>query len=117
MQMKAFYCSYLETLKSKFDVTCLSETRKGNSPTIDNFFPTYIGFHSSRPEGARSGGISIFISETFSNIDLLDLSSDSEAMECIFVHFNISNASINIGWIQRPPQNNHDGLISQFEDK
>ena len=111
------FCSYLETLKSKFDVICLSETWNNNLPTIDHFFPSYIGFHSSRPEGTRGGGVSIFISKRFSNVELLDLSSNGEAIECIFVRFKSSNVLINIGCIYRPPQNNHDELISLFEDK
>ena len=111
------FCSYLETLKSKFDLICLSETWNNNSPIIDHFFPSYIGFHSSRPEGVRGGGVSIFVSKRFSYADLLDLSSDSEAMECIFVRSERCNVSINIGCIYRPPQNNHDDFISQFEDK
>ena len=40
----SLFCSYLETLISKFDLICLSETWNNNSPS-------YIGFHSSRPEG------------------------------------------------------------------
>ena len=111
------FCSYLETLKSKFDVICLSETWNKNSPRIDTFFPSCIGFHSSRPERERGGGVLIFISNIFSNLDLLDLSSDSEAMECIFVRFLRSNISINVGCIYRPPQNIHQDFISQFEDK
>ena len=50
-------------------------------------------------------------------MDLLDLSSDSEAMECMFGSLIRSNVSINIGCTYISSHNNHDDFTLQFEDK
>ena len=112
------FISYIETLDVKFDIICLSETWLNDSNVIDNhFFPLYNSYHSFRPAGKRGGGVSIFVLKNHLSENLLHLSSNEESIECVFVQLKNGDSYIKVGCVYRPPYNNHDDFLFQYENK
>ena len=107
--------NYLETLYLKFDIICLSETWIKDIQYLNSFFPTYHGFHSTRPPAQRGGGVSIFIKRRF-NAKLFDLQHyNLECFENIFIHFSVTDIKFHVACIYRPPSSDHEHFLRTFE--
>ena len=107
---------YLSTLNREFDVICLSETWVRELEFIDDFFPNYTSFHSTRL-GRRGGGVAMYIQKNLTCLRQPELSVNFEYIETIFLKISKLNKSILIGTCYRPPNSNYDSFQSFFEEK
>ena len=94
--------NYLETINHKFDLICLSETWSKDIQFLNSFFPSYFGFHTTRPVDKRGGGVSIFIKTKFKARKIFIPNCNTDYFEGIFVHFSVKDKNFNIGCIYRP---------------
>ena len=102
---------FLSTLHDNFSVIGFSETWFTNniSPliNIDNY--TLVDKHR---EGKRGGGVCMFVHNKISYKMRDDISVFDNIMESVFIEISISNRSILIGVLYRPP----NGSISDFNN-
>ena len=101
--------AYLELLKIKFNILCISETWLNDNRIIDDLFPEYNAYHSMRgTEKSPGGGVSIFVHKKFKSEELCDLTCNHEHIECIFVRVvGASGLNITVGACYRKPNNSN----------
>ena len=96
---------YLEMLKIKFDVICLSETWLNEGRLIENMFPEFDQYHSMRPADLPpGGGVAVFVRKKFHSYELSELSCNTNCIESIFVKLKINNEEIAIASCYRKPE-------------
>ena len=111
------FIAYLETLKLKFDIICFSETWLREDYQIENYFPDYTSFHSMRTDRS-GGGVSIFISNKYKSSQLVDITLNSDHLECIFANLSYGDKTIVVGSCYRPPNiTNYHVFISDLSSK
>ena len=109
------YIHYLDSLKHRFDAICFSETWCKDTEVLNNFFPTYHGFHCIRPESKKGGGVSIFVKKRFQTKLISQLNENSEIIESLFLKLCVGRKVVKIGCIYRAPSINHDAFMANFE--
>ena len=111
------FIAYLDTLKLKFDIICFSETWLRKDNQIENYFPDYTSFHSMRTD-RNGGGVSIFISNKYKSSQLVDITCNSDHLECIFANLTYGDKTVIVGSCYRPPiVTNYHAFISDLSSK
>ena len=101
--------AYLDLLKIKFNIVCISETWLNDNRIIDDLFPEYNAYHSMRgTDKSPGGGVSIFVHKRFKSEELCGFTCNQEHIECIFVRIlGSSGPNITIGTCYRKPTNSN----------
>ena len=113
------FIAYLETIKMKFSVICLTETWLNENRVVDDVFTDYNAFHSMRStDRSPGGGVSVYVHKKLKSIEVSDLTTNLEYIECIFVRvFGSNNCNITIGACYRKPEaSNASAFISALSD-
>ena len=114
------FTAYLEMLQIKFSIICLSETWLSENRLINDIFLDYNAYHSMRgTDRSPGGGVSIYVHKKFKSIEISDLTSNMEHIECIFVRvFGSDNSHITVGSCYRKPEpSNISAFISTLCNK
>ena len=104
--------AYLSTLHLKFNIICLTETWM-NENSIDNFFPNYNSYMSTR-QNRVGGGVAIYVNKQLKSSLIHELTSNTEHIESVFINISCSDKKILIGTIYRPPNSNTDNFCNFF---
>ena len=111
------FAAYMETLDVRFNAICFSETWLGDEIPIINKFAGYRSYHSVR-SGRRGGGVSIYVDERFSSVEITNLSCNNSDIECVVVEITIRSKKICLISCYRPPNNsNYDDFQNQLLTK
>ena len=99
------FTAYLEMLKVKFKIICLSETWLNENRLIDDLFSDYHAYHSMRGiDKSPGGGVSIFVHKSLKSEEICELSCCLEHIESIFIRILGShNNNITVGTCYRKP--------------
>ena len=89
------------------DVFIFSETWYDS--LIPIYIPGYTGFHTIR-QGRRSGGVSIFVKNSFTTSQILELSYANDTIEICTVKILNDNNTVSVCGIYRP----HSDTILNF---
>ena len=104
--------NYLNLLKQKFDIICISETWINEGRFFENCFDDYNLFFSKRPANkAPGGGCAIFVKKSFVSCELTHLSCNLEHMECVFVEVTHRNKKFIVSCFYRTPNSNNARLF------
>ena len=89
------------------DVFVFSETWK--DPLVPVLIPGYVGFHTTR-QGRRSGGVSIFVKNSYISSQIIELSYADTTIEICSVKITYANNKVTVCGIYRP----HSDTITNF---
>ena len=99
-----YFESFLSSINRKFHVITFSETWLNEGRPLENILPEYIGFHSKRSASSTfGGGTAVYILKQYSPIELTELSSNNDHIECVFAKFVYSGETIVISSCYRKP--------------
>ena len=84
-----------------------------NENSIDNFFPNYNSYMSTR-QNRVGGGVTIYVNKQLKSSLIHELTSNTEHIESVFINISCSNKKILIGTIYRPPNSNIDNFCNFF---
>ena len=113
------FIAYLEMLQIKFNIICLSETWLNENRLINDILLDYNAYHSMRAtDRSPGGGVSIYVHKKLKSIEISDLTSNLEHIECIFVRvFGFGNRNITVGCCYRKPEaSNISAFISTLSN-
>ena len=80
--------AYLETLKVKFDIICLTKTRLSEGKCYDHLFPHFTPFHSYH-KLQTEGGTAIYVGNHLESREPLDNICKFDYLELITFEINI----------------------------
>ena len=99
-----YLIAYLEGLKHKFNVICLTETWLNNTRVIENLFPEYNEYHSMRsPDLPYGGGAAVLVHKDLKSDELSEVSCNTDHIECVFVKICNSSGDVVVGSCYRKP--------------
>ena len=114
------YHTFLQTLKTPFDILIFSETWLTSDKIDLCRFDGFQSIHLIRPSDdnldfkVRGGGISIFIKDNLEFKHRDDLTIILPFMECSFIEIKFNNQNYLIGGIYRIPNTDIDEFIEIF---
>ena len=98
--------AYLDLLDQKFHVICLTETWLNENRLLENNFPDYVQYHSMRPiDHPPGGGSAVLVRRDFESKELIDLSCNSNHIECVFVKISVPSGDLIVASCYRRPEN------------
>ena len=90
--------------KTNFDIICISETNvKKNTPKDLYQMEGYKFFQANR-ENRNSGGVGVFVKNTFSNkVKKIDVNYKEKQPEIIFLEIEVNNIKLIVGVLYKSP--------------
>ena len=110
------FVTYLETLKLRFKIICLTETWAHDS-SLDFLFPDYVGFHNHRHSDRRGGGVSVYVHRTMTAEYCNDLNLMNDSIETVFIKASKADKTIVVGSCYRPPNSSVDTFLANLTEK
>ena len=111
-------CHFLQLLQVDFDVIILSEVWTYNLEFYRNIFKNYT-FYYTVPEGTAVGGIGMFVKNTFTCNEIIDLqlpSTPDNRVETLWLEISCSNLKYIVAGIYRHPNNKITDFSTKLEN-
>jgi hypothetical protein len=97
-----YFFSVMNSLYKKPDIFCITETWLNETTVDTTSFLNFNSFHTPRPGTGRGGGVSIFINEQLTAIEVKELCIANETIESCVVKVNYDSEEIYIFAVYRP---------------
>ena len=110
------FLAYLSLLKCSFDIVCFSETWLNECGHLDDYFPNYRSFHSTRTN-RRGGGVAIYSHKKLQCTAMESLTLNEEHLESIFIKIKTNHRNLVVGCCYRPPNSQYEIFESCIEEK
>lgn len=105
----------LALINCQFDIICFTESWLSDANKDLIKFEGYTGYHSLRRDNRQGGGVSVFVNDRLTAIQLETTTISTESIETLFIKITSATNNLMLGTIYKPPIADCDAFTTTLQ--